>query len=149
MQYIVLFGEVTDWQKETVHVLQICDQCAQRERTQQDSAATVPDNQGDRQGAEEIGNRAEQDEIAHGADRLLQVVAVQQVKLFVIALLTIKQLHNVHACDIFRDVSVDAREAHPDSAEIIAHSDAEIGSDPQKRWYDNKGHERELPVDDQ
>src|SRR6266566_59722 len=79
----------------------------------------------------------------------MQIIAVQVVETLEVALLAIKQLYNVHTSDILCYIGVDTREAHAYGAEVIAHGNTEIRSDPEERGQHDESHQRQLPVDDQ
>ena len=149
LQDIVLFRQVTHGQEETIDVLQVCHQRAQRQCSNQHSSASVPDNQRYSQRAQEIRNGAERDEVEQRAHRLREVIAVEIIEAFVVALLAVKQLHNVHAADVFRDVGIDAGQAHANRAEVITHRYTEIRGDPEERGHDDECHQRQLPVNHQ
>ena len=79
----------------------------------------------------------------------MEVIAVQVVKLLEVTLLTVEQLHDVHSADILCYICIDTRKTHANGTEVIAHSDTEIGGDPEEWRHHNERHQCQLPIDDQ
>src|SRR5215831_1188052 len=79
----------------------------------------------------------------------MEIIAVQLIKSLEVTLLSVEQLHNIHPTNILSYICIDTRKTYADGAEVFAHSDSKIGSDPEEWWHHNERYQCQLPVDDQ
>ncbi len=144
-----MVGELADRQEEALDVLQEGHEHPKRQGTRDDLAAAHPDDQGGRDGGEQSHKWKEQREEEQRAQRCRPVVLVQDIERPKVPLLTIEELDDLRARDVLGDVGVDARQPHPDRAEVVAHGTLKVAGHPGQWGQHEKDHQRELPVLDQ
>ena len=146
LQDVELLRHVADRPEEAQRVLQERDERAKRERVPQDAAAAIPDDQRRRQRAHDLDGRIEDRIVEDGIDVRVPVLPIDLVEAPEVQRLAPEQLDGRHACDVFLQERVDARDPPAHDAVRIAHVSAEPLRDEDDQRQHREGDQRQLPV---
>ena len=122
----VLGRQVADRHEESVRVFQERDQSAEGHGAAQDASASVPDDQTDGDGPDQLHGRGERGVVENGPHVGVPVVAVDGVEFLRLPPLPAEELNHPHAGDRFLESRVDARDPRADRPVAVAQPLAEI-----------------------
>ena len=107
--------------EKPLSVLDECDHGADRKRSPQHLDSAGPENQGEKDAAEQLDGGKKDGIIADGLEMRLEMIPVETVELLPVGLLAVEQLNGHHAAYILLKHGIDTGETDPDSAKRAAH----------------------------
>ena len=144
---VELLGEIADGTEELLGVLYEGDEPPERERTEEDLASSVPDDESEGDRAQNLHDGIE-DRIVQ--DRLQIRVGMLAVELAVLAELAIfltKELHDPHADDVLLDEGVEHRDPCADLPIDDPYASLEDQGHGEEHGEHGERHEREPPIE--
>ena len=146
LEDVELLREIADGAEELLRILHESDEPAQSECAQKNLPASVPDDERDRDGAQDLDRRIEEGIVQDGFEVGLGVLSVELAVLAKLPRFLPEELNHLHADDVLLDESVEHRDPCADPAIYHTHPPLEDERHGKERGKHGEGHQGETPV---